>query len=592
MSTPDTIASVMLEPLNQNQRTSYWTKANPPPLLFKRKNSNGTSEFASLDGKRYYQLLDQSDDWIELFHVGAKSAAPENWTREQNLYPSTTVQFLKIDLQGNVAWELVALLPQRDIVGKTPAQIKAQAMLSSPNHAWARAYGVSHATDFTPDTVGFAFGRLDVGQPGAGDLVGWSLRTEQGGALQWEEQTATQAKAGVTEGSPIGPMLTETYRSTDSIGFSGGKWGKVDVNFASRAICQNGPCSKGGKQIATLLGGDAEFPGQRKKVPQTPIPGVAPGFMFINKTDWPVKVLINQVGCLHHGIIEPGQTMVRKTGSVWFELEARWALDKVETKFEECAWKPALATAGVLFAMATAGTGASIVTIVGAGVLAAATMGTAETVDSILKADGASQTDRDIAMVGIYVASMGLEAAPKLFNIVTTKLAARTVQKALQKSLSVPLVRESGRTAMQQVGKRTADELMDGATKSIDNVPTAAPGIVTKQSAEEFLAAMGPKLLQHAKLKSPKWAWYMGKEGANYTLDVMDYAASQAMLKWFGDGSSKFIAGQFAGHIWPYKMKDRVMPMYEITGGPIKTLIEEGNEIIREGTPMKFTRIN
>jgi hypothetical protein len=32
--------------------------------------------------------------------------------------------------------------------------------------------------------------------------------------------------------------------------------------------------------------------------------------------------------------------------------------------------------------------------------------------------------------------------------------------------------------------------------------------------------------------------------------------------------------------------------MYEITGGPIKTLIEEGNEIIREGTPMKFTRIN
>jgi hypothetical protein len=590
MSTPDTIASVMLEPLNQNQRTSYWTKANPPPLLFKKKLKDGNLVFQSIDGKLTYQVLTQSDDWIELYAVESHGTQPR--FGKTKFETSNKVQFLKIDLQGNVAWELVAPPFTADLTGKTPEQIKAQVMLSNPDHAWARAYGVSHATDFTPDTVGFAFGRLDVGQPGAGDLVGWSLRTEQGGALQWEEQTATQAKAGVTEGSPIGPMLTETYRSTDSIGFSGGKWGKVDVNFASRAICQNGPCSKGGKQIATLLGGDAEFPGQRKKVPQTPIPGVAPGFMFINKTDWPVKVLINQVGCLHHGIIEPGQTMVRKTGSVWFELEARWALDKVETKFEECAWKPTLAVAGVLLTMATAGTGASIVTIVGAGVLAAATMGTAETVDSILKADGASQTDRDIAMVGIYVASMGLEAAPKLINIVTTKLATRAAQKLLQKSLSVPLVRESGRTAMQQAGKRAADELMDGATKSIDNVATAAPGIVTKQSAEAFLAAMGPKLLQHAKQKSPKWAFAVGKEGTNYTLDVMNEVTLQAMLKWFGDGSSKFIAGQYAGHIWPYKMKDRVMPMYEITGGPIKTLIEEGNEIIREGTPMKFTRIN
>ena len=293
MSTPDTIASVMLEPLNQNQRTSYWTKANPPPLLFKKKLKDGNQVFQSIDGKLTYQVLAQSDDWIELY-------AEERRTTQlgfRNLKIETSkLQFLRIDLQGNVAWELVATPFTADLTGKTPEQIKAQAMLSNPDRAWARAYGVTHATDFTPDTVGFAFGRLDAGQPGAGDLVGWSLRTEQSGALQWEEQTATQAKAGVKEGAPIGPMVTETGRKLDSIGFSGGKWGKVDINFASRAICQNGPCSTGGKRIATVLGGDAEFPGQRKKVPQTPIPGVAPGFMFINKTDWPVKVLINQVG--------------------------------------------------------------------------------------------------------------------------------------------------------------------------------------------------------------------------------------------------------------------------------------------------------
>lgn len=591
MSTSETIASVMLEPINQNQKTSYWTKANPPPLLFKKKLGNGTQVFTSIDDQRSYQLLTQSDDWIELFHVAKERSMPE-WKGDFDSNPMMRAQFLRIDLQANVAWELTAWLSTRDITGKTPEQIKARAMLSNPDHAWARAYGVSHATDFTPDTVGFAFGRLDAGQPGAGDLVGWSLRTEQSGALQWEEQTVLQAKAGVTEGSPIGPMLTETYRSGDSIGFSGGKWGKVDINLASRAICQNGPCSKGGKRIATLLGGDAEFPGQRKKVPQTPIPGVAPGFMFINKTDWPVKVLINQVGCLYHGIIQPGEYMVRKTGSVWFELEARWALDGVETSWAECAWKPTLAAAGVFMTMATAGSGAPLVAVVGAGVVAAATMGAAETVDSIMKADGASEKDRTIAMVGIYVASAGLEAAPKAVNIVTTKLTTRAVNKALQKSMSAPLLKASERTAMQQAGKFAADELMDGAAKSIDNVATTAAVPVTKQSAQEFVAAMGPKLLQRAKEKSPKWMLTLGGAAANYTLDEMDAVYEAKIVKWFGDGSSKFIAGQYAGHLWPYKMKDRVMPMYEITGGPVRTLIEEGNEIIREGTPMKFTRIN
>ncbi len=181
MSTPDTIASVMLEPLNQNQRTSYWTKANPPPLLFKKKLKDGNQVFQSIDGKLTYQVLAQSDDWIELY-------AEERRTTQlgfRNLKIETSkLQFLKIDLQGNVAWELVATPFTADLTGKTPEQIKAQAMLSNPDRAWARAYGVTHATDFTPDTVGFAFGRLDAGQPGAGDLVGWSLRTEQSGALQ------------------------------------------------------------------------------------------------------------------------------------------------------------------------------------------------------------------------------------------------------------------------------------------------------------------------------------------------------------------------------------------------------------------------
>ncbi len=50
-------------------------------------------------------------------------------------------------------------------------------------------------------------------------------------------------------------------------------------------------------------------------------------------------------------------------------------------------------------------------------------------------------------------------------------------------------------------------------------------------------------------------------------------------------------AGQYAGYPWPWKMKDRVMPRYEITGGPRVDTLKDGSKLIRKGGPLTFVRV-
>ena len=62
--------------------------------------------------------------------------------------------------------------------------------------------------------------------------------------------------------------------------------------------------------------------------------GKSPGFYFVNKTAWPLTYSLDQVGCLHHGIIPTGEGDGGKlkvdTGAVWFTMKIAIQPDGVD----------------------------------------------------------------------------------------------------------------------------------------------------------------------------------------------------------------------------------------------------------------------
>jgi hypothetical protein len=53
------------------------------------------------------------------------------------------------------------------------------------------------------------------------------------------------------------------------------------------------------------------------------------------------------------------------------------------------------------------------------------------------------------------------------------------------------------------------------------------------------------------------------------------------------------VAGAYAGYPWPWKMVDRVMPRYDITGGPrIRTLPDGSTIVLKQEHALTITRVN
>lgn len=59
----------------------------------------------------------------------------------------------------------------------------------------------------------------------------------------------------------------------------------------------------------------------------TTAPKDGPGFLIRNETDFDLDVSLNQVGPLYYDIVKPGETFYRKTGAVWFTIEASINVD-------------------------------------------------------------------------------------------------------------------------------------------------------------------------------------------------------------------------------------------------------------------------
>lgn len=55
-----------------------------------------------------------------------------------------------------------------------------------------------------------------------------------------------------------------------------------------------------------------------------------PGFLIKNRSDYPVTVSLDQIGCLYHDVIQPGATWKKTTGAVWFTISANTSMDGVD----------------------------------------------------------------------------------------------------------------------------------------------------------------------------------------------------------------------------------------------------------------------
>lgn len=87
--------------------------------------------------------------------------------------------------------------------------------------------------------------------------------------------------------------------------------------------------------------------------------GKSPGFYITNKTNYPVSVALEQVGCLYYGTIKPGESFDRNTGAVWFTIKAHIQPDGQEPRTDWDCVKPVAAIVGaVLLSAVTAGYGA------------------------------------------------------------------------------------------------------------------------------------------------------------------------------------------------------------------------------------------
>ena len=298
--------------------------------------------------------------------------------------------------------------------------------------------------------------------------------------------------------------------------------------------------SAGGRKVGDFISGDAEYVGQRKKLPAPTPPGISPGFQFINKTDWPVLVKISQVGCLYHGVVPPHSTMTRNTGAVWFTVSAGWSTDgkdlTKEQVFTDCVAPVAFTVLGVIATAATGGTATGVIAL---GASSAAVSGGATTAVQFMNAAGASQGAQDATAAGIFVVAAAVSGGVGAVQVVKTSMAAGTTAAAARSVMTTAVARGAAK-----------DALMTMRDESIN------------------AAAFGAANSSHAP--------------SDAELSVLQ--------SWFTNEVS--LAGQYAGYPWPWKMKDRVMPQYEISGGPRVDTLKDGSKLIRKGTPLRFVRVN
>jgi len=371
--------------------------------------------------------------------------------------------------------------------------------------------------------------------------MSWTLRVGDDfkpETYQWEELATTElATAATADGVEIGALVRQVERSATKLILDSIEFGRLEVDWATRKVCSvrcyfDGKPS--GRSIGTVNSSSIEFLNQRKGVRARGAAGVSPGFQVYNATDWPVMIKIGQLGCLYYGVVNPGETRNWNTGAVWFEINASWKLDGEDLSLNEvlagCVLPVELAVAGAIITAATAGTASGAVAL---GAIALTTSASASAANSFMTASDFSETDKDAVGIAIFTIGAAATGGTSAFLASTTKITSGVAK-----------------------------------TIALNSAQSAA-----KIAASKTLLKLGPV-----------WAAQYVNDSSTDDLDTLE--------SWFADGDVT-LAGQYAGYPWPWKMKDRTMPLYEISGGPQKnTVSENGDVMIREGTPFSFKKVN
>jgi hypothetical protein len=145
-------------------------------------------------------------------------------------------------------------------------------------------------------------------------------------------------------------------------------------------------------------------------------PDNSPGFDIVNKTSWDLEVSLDQAGCLYYQKIRPGERFKRRTGAVWFTINAHILADGKETKTDkDCIAPVAGIVAGVFITAISAGTLAKVGAFTAAagaggaaGAAAAAKMSIAGKFIAMgMTASTAIKTTTGVVAAGKTVAIMG-----------------------------------------------------------------------------------------------------------------------------------------------------------------------------------------
>ena len=118
---------------------------------------------------------------------------------------------------------------------------------------------------------------------------------------------------------------------------------------------------------------------------------MSPGFRILNKTKWPIAISLSQIGCLYHGVVQPGKWFIRDTGAVWFTIDANVAPTGKDPRTDWDCIKPVASIVGsIALGAAAAGVGAFMAVPEYSGSLAAITTSTSVTITGSAIAGGAA----------------------------------------------------------------------------------------------------------------------------------------------------------------------------------------------------------
>jgi hypothetical protein len=345
--------------------------------------------------------------------------------------------------------------------------------------------------------------------------------------------THTHATLGLWQLSGTSPAEKKAWeekkRTLDYVEFKSPDSAAIPVRLYLRGSSENVmPAGFGVKTGAPVVGSRRHWKGQLGTIPVPLTPGISPGFQIQNKTDYPVLVTLEQVGCLYYEIVQPGQVFQRNTGSVYFTIRASMAPNLESPTEWSCARDPLLYGAAVAVSafatVATAGVGTGFALMVPAIIFNAAGRGAAIATEHAVQANGGSKIVATAANYGVVMLTSGAAYA------------------------GVAMLNSSGANHLV-VGQA----LMDAATGlPLAGALLGAEALITHVAQQKDIDAIRADLVQEA-----------------------------------------VVVGAWAGWDWPAPMSWRVMPRFDITGGPhIKTLSDGSIVVLKQQHPLRITRVN